>query len=70
MNKLFTDEAWDDYQFWINTDKKQLKRINSLMKDIDRNPRKGIGNFNQAIQPPSFRLLLPAWEFAASLRLV
>jgi toxin YoeB len=43
MNKLFTDEAWADYQYWISTDKKQLKRINSLIKDIDRNPREGIG---------------------------
>jgi toxin YoeB len=43
MNKLFTDEAWDDYQYWIHTDKKQLKRINDLIKDIDRNPREGIG---------------------------
>jgi toxin YoeB len=43
MNKQFTDEAWDDYQYWINTDKKQLKRINLLIKDIDRNPYEGIG---------------------------
>ena len=43
MNKVFTDEAWDDYQYWISTDKKQLKRINLLIKDIDRNPYEGIG---------------------------
>jgi toxin YoeB len=43
MNKLFTDEAWDDYQYWIATDKKILKRINLLIKDIERNPYKGIG---------------------------
>jgi toxin YoeB len=43
MNKLFTDEVWNDYQYWVNTDKKQLKRINSLIKDIDRNPWDGIG---------------------------
>jgi len=29
MNKLFTDEAWDDYTFWFNTDKKILKKINA-----------------------------------------
>ena len=43
MNKTFTDEAWDDYLYWIETDRKQLKRINILIKDIDRNPYEGIG---------------------------
>jgi len=43
MNKAFTDEAWDDYQYWISTDKKQLKRINLLIREIDRNPFEGIG---------------------------
>ena len=43
MNKKFTDEAWNDYQHWVNNDKKLLKRINTLIKDIDRNPFEGIG---------------------------
>jgi len=43
LNKKFTDEAWNDYQYWIENDKKQLKRINLLIKDIDRNPYDGIG---------------------------
>ncbi|MCL1817364.1 MAG: Txe/YoeB family addiction module toxin [Spirochaetaceae bacterium] len=43
MNKKFTSEAWDDYQYWIENDKKLLKRINLLIKDIDRNPYEGIG---------------------------
>jgi len=43
MNKAFTDEAWNDYLYWIETDKKKLKRINQLIKDIDRNPFEGIG---------------------------
>ena len=43
MNKKFTGEAWDDYQYWIKNDKKQLKRINLLIRDIDRNPYEGIG---------------------------
>jgi toxin YoeB len=43
LNKVFTDEAWDDYQYWVENDKKQLKRINLLIKDIDRNPYEGIG---------------------------
>ena len=38
MIKKFTDAAWDDYLYWIENDKKQLKRINMLIKDIDRSP--------------------------------
>ncbi|MCL2040261.1 MAG: Txe/YoeB family addiction module toxin [Bacteroidetes bacterium] len=43
MNKNFTDEAWNDYQYWYENDKKMLKRINMLIKDIDRSPFEGIG---------------------------
>ncbi|MBQ7793676.1 MAG: Txe/YoeB family addiction module toxin [Clostridia bacterium] len=43
MNKIFTDEAWEDYMYWHTQDKKTLKRINALIKDIDRNPFDGIG---------------------------
>jgi toxin YoeB len=43
MNKLFTDEAWNDYQYWNETDKKQFKKINDLIKEIDRTPYDGIG---------------------------
>ena len=43
MNKLFTDEGWEDYVYWITEDKKTLKRINKLIKDIDRNKNDGIG---------------------------
>ena len=39
----FTDEAWKDYQYWIENDRKQLKRINELIKDIARSPYEGIG---------------------------
>ncbi|MDR2757341.1 MAG: type II toxin-antitoxin system YoeB family toxin [Planctomycetaceae bacterium] len=34
MNKLFTERAWDDYLYWIETDKKQVKRINTLIREI------------------------------------
>lgn len=43
MIKSWTDEAWDDYLFWQQNDKKILKRINQLIKDIDRNGYDGIG---------------------------
>ncbi len=43
MNKVFTDEAWKDYLYWFESDKKMLKKINFLIKEIDRTPFEGIG---------------------------
>ncbi|EGW40294.1 Txe/YoeB family addiction module toxin, partial [Desulfosporosinus sp. OT] len=43
MNKIWHDEAWEDYLYWQTQDKKTLKRINQLLKDIDRNGYDGIG---------------------------
>ena len=43
MNKLWTDDAWEDYLYWSSEDKKTLKGINLLLKDIDRNHYDGIG---------------------------
>ncbi|MDR3364198.1 MAG: Txe/YoeB family addiction module toxin [Clostridiales Family XIII bacterium] len=43
MNKVFSDEAWEEYQYWIANDKKILKRINDLIKDIERGGHQGIG---------------------------
>lgn len=37
MNKRWDDKAWDDYVSWQSEDKKILKRINALIKDIERN---------------------------------
>ena len=34
----FADKGWEDYQFWVQNDKKILKRINLLLQDIQRNP--------------------------------
>jgi toxin YoeB len=39
----FRDRAWQDYLYWQDTDKQMLKRINTLIKDIQRNPFTGIG---------------------------
>lgn len=39
----FRERAWQDYLYWQETDKKNLKRINALIKDIQRNPFDGIG---------------------------
>ncbi|MBU2554211.1 MAG: Txe/YoeB family addiction module toxin [Bacteroidales bacterium] len=43
MKYIFVDESWEDYLYWQKTDKKTLKRINDLLKDISRNPFIGIG---------------------------
>ncbi len=43
MKYVFVDESWEDYLYWQKTDKKILKRINSLIKDISRQPYEGIG---------------------------
>lgn len=36
MNKLFASDAWEDYQYWQNHDKNKVKRINKLIKSIER----------------------------------
>ncbi len=43
MNKVWFDEAWEDYLYWQLQDKKMLKRINTLLKDIERNNFEGLG---------------------------
>lgn len=37
MHKDWHDKAWEEYVYWQTQDKKTLKKINSLIKDIDRN---------------------------------
>ena len=44
MNLTFADEAWEDYLYWQKCDKKILKRINTLIKDIKREPFSGLGD--------------------------
>jgi len=44
MFKNFEDDAWDDYVYWQSQDKKTLKKINELLKDIERSGEsQGIG---------------------------
>lgn len=43
MKKIWFDEAWDDYLYWQTQDKKTLKRINNLLKDIEREYFNGLG---------------------------
>ncbi len=43
MNKAFTDIGWEDYLYWQTEDRKTLLKINTLLKDIERNGNEGIG---------------------------
>ncbi|MCF6250007.1 MAG: Txe/YoeB family addiction module toxin [Methylococcaceae bacterium] len=43
MNLTFAPKAWDTYLYWQKTDKAIIKRINALIKDIQRSPFEGIG---------------------------
>ena len=44
MNILFTDTSWEQYTKWQEQDKKTIKRINQLLKSIDRDgTMQGIG---------------------------
>ena len=44
MIKAWDKDAWIDYVYWQTEDKKTLKRINMLIKDIERNGHNGLGN--------------------------
>ena len=43
MKLLWEERAWEEYTEWLSEDKKTLKRINQLIRDIQRNPFHGIG---------------------------
>jgi toxin YoeB len=55
MNLIFADQAWADYQHWLEADKKMVRRIHELLKDIKRNPHSGIG------KPEPLRHALAGW---------
>ena len=43
LDLLFLPEGWEDYLYWQSQDKKTMRRINALIKDIQRNPFEGLG---------------------------
>ena len=55
MIKAWDADAWDDYLHWQTQDRKTLRRINALLKDIDRNGYDGIG------KPEPLRENLSGW---------
>ena len=44
MDILWVHTAWDDYQYWQQTDKKVAQKINTLIKECQRTPFEGTGN--------------------------
>jgi toxin YoeB len=43
MKVQFTQEAWKDFEWFLDKDKRMVKRIRELLKDILRHPEEGIG---------------------------
>jgi len=43
MKLIFAEQAWEDYIYWQKTDKKIMKRINTLIKETKREPFEGLG---------------------------
>ena len=57
MMIIFLDQAWEDYLYWQNTEKSILKKINSLVKEIERTPFEGSG------KPEALKHDLSKWWF-------
>ena len=55
MKIIWLTVAWEDYLYWQQNDKKTLKKINTLLKEIQRTPFTGIGN------PEALRHSLSSW---------
>ena len=55
MKKIWADSAWNDYLYWQKENKSILKKINQLIKDIERNPFDGIG------KPEPLKANLSGW---------
>lgn len=55
MKIVFLDQAWEDYLYWQNTDKTLVKKINQLIKEIERTPFEGSG------KPELLRYNLAGW---------
>ena len=43
MRLVFSDQAWEDYQYWVTTNDKVRDRVNELIKQCKRTPFKGTG---------------------------
>ncbi|MBA2746299.1 MAG: Txe/YoeB family addiction module toxin [Flavisolibacter sp.] len=43
MNFEFTENAWEDFEYWLTTDQSTVQKIKDLLKDIKRNSFQGLG---------------------------
>ena len=57
MRLVFTPHGWEDYTFWIETDRAMLRRVNRLIEAALRDPTSGIGK-----PEPLRHLLSGAWS--------
>lgn len=55
MQIVFATRAWEDYLHWQRTDRKVVERINTLVREIARDPHRGIG------KPEPLRHALAGW---------
>lgn len=55
MDLIFSLQAWEDYTYWQEADKRQVKRINALIRDCMRSPFVGLG------KPEALRANLQGW---------
>ncbi len=55
MNLVWIEEGWEDYLYWQQVDKKTIKKINELIKAIQRTPFEGIG------KPEALKENLSGW---------
>ena len=55
MKLVFAEQAWEDYLHWQRTDRKVVERINTLVREIARDPHRGIG------KPEPLRHALAGW---------
>ena len=53
MKKVWSDEAWEEYLYWQTQDKKIIRKINNLIKDIDRNEYHSTGKSEQLSENPA-----------------
>ena len=43
MKKIWSEKSWEDYLYWQDQNKNILKKLNQLIRDIERNPFEGLG---------------------------
>lgn len=55
MKLIFLNSGWEDYLYWQSTDKSMLKKVNAMIKEIERTPFEGTG------KPEALRYDLAGW---------